>query len=145
MKYLPFNSECSKFFYIYTHVDTFSVMWQTEINSLITLKLNSTFLLVIIPVCVPPLHKQRPLGIVINQHYIYCSGVLLDKSIIRSRNVKFRSSICKFYSSAIVYSTSYEIPLSSGFVFQRNQPTFGDATVFPLENRKNFWNSFQTS
>ena len=53
------------------HLDTFSVMWETEINSLIILKLNSTLLLVIIPVCVPPLHKQRPMGSVIYQIYIY--------------------------------------------------------------------------
>ena len=41
------------------HLDTFSVIWQTEINSLIILKLNSTFLLVIIPVVTIQL-ENRP-------------------------------------------------------------------------------------
>ena len=32
-----------KIFYIYMHLDTFLVIWQTEINSLITLKLISLY------------------------------------------------------------------------------------------------------
>ena len=69
-----------------------------------------------IPVCVPPLHKQRPLGSVdhLSALHLPLCFVLLDESVLL-RNVKFWSSIWELFPGACLFGLRKQLTFGDGY------------------------------